>query len=113
MKQLRWVPIFLWAFIICWLSFSPLNTLSIKPPIGADKLAHVFMYAALGSLISWTTLIKTYRFTLIVFAFVLAAGTEVVQHFFIPNRTGDVFDLIANCIGLVVALYFVKRFKKT
>ncbi len=113
MKHLRWVPIILWVLIICWLSFSPLDKLSIKPPIGADKLAHVLMYAILGSLVGWTTINKIFRSKLYMFAFLLAGGTEVIQHLFIINRTGDVFDFIANCIGLIIILYLAKRFKKT
>ena len=113
MKQLRWAPILLWVLIICWLSFSPLNMLSVKPPIGADKLAHVFMYAILGSLIVWTTNSRSYRSKIYVFAFLFAGGTEIIQHFFVFNRTGDVFDFISNCIGLIIVLYLAKRFRKT
>ena len=113
MKCLRWVPIFTWVLIICWLSFSPLDKLTFKPPIGADKLAHIAMYAIFGVLIVWTTFLRKRRYMSFAFAFVFAGLTEVVQHFFIQNRTGDLFDFIANCVGLVLGLYLVKDLKKT
>ncbi len=111
MKLLRWVPIFLWVLIICWLSFSPLQELKIKPPIGADKVAHVVMYGILSFLILWSTKIKQTKFVLILFGFLMAGGTEIVQHTLITNRTGDVFDFIANCIGLTIPLLFAGRIK--
>ena len=89
MKLLRWVPIFLWVLIICWLSFSPLQELKIKPPIGADKVAHIVMYGILSFLILWSTKIKQTKFVLILFGFLMAGGTEIVQHTLITNRTGD------------------------
>lgn len=113
MKRFDWVPFIIWVLIICWLSFSPLDKLTIKPPIGADKLAHVGMYAALGGLLIWATSLYKHRFIFLMIAFLLAGGTEVIQHLFILNRTGDLFDFIANCIGLSLALIFWKRFKKT
>ena len=113
MKCLRWVPIFIWVLIICWLSFSPLDKLIIKPPLGADKLAHIGMYAILGSVVVWTTSLSKWRSKLFIFSFILAAATEVVQHLFILNRTGDLYDFIANCVGLFIVLFTRKRCKKT
>jgi VanZ family protein len=113
MKLLRWVPILIWVLVICWLSFSPLNKLSVKPPIGADKIAHVVMYAILGVLLARATSLGRNRSLFYILALLFAGGTEVVQHLFIPNRTGDWFDFIANCIGLLPVLYFWKRFEKT
>ncbi|MDA9312452.1 VanZ family protein [Vicingaceae bacterium] len=113
MKCLRWVPIFIWVLIICWLSFSPLDKLIIKPPLGADKLAHIGMYALLGSSAIWTTSSKKWRYMLFIFAFVFAGATEVIQHLFVLNRTGDLYDFIANSIGLVIILFILKRFRKT
>ncbi|MFT6165396.1 MAG: VanZ family protein [Vicingaceae bacterium] len=113
MKRLRWVPIFIWVLIICWLSFSALEELTIKPPVGADKLAHIVLYAILGSLIAWTTSLTKLRFRLFMFAFAFAGVTEAIQHLFVQNRTGDLFDFIANCVGLFLVLYLLKQFKKT
>lgn len=36
----------------------------------------------------------------------LTIATEVVQHFFIPRRTFDLFDIIADLVGLVLAFGF-------
>tara|TARA_R110002111_G_C5747237_1_gene350289 strand:- start:232 stop:573 length:342 start_codon:yes stop_codon:yes gene_type:complete len=113
MKRLRWVPVFTWTLIICWLSFAPLEELIIKPPLGADKLVHIVMYAILGSLLVWTTSFSKLRYRLFMFAFVFAGVTEIVQYFFVHNRTGDWFDFIANCVGLFLVLYVLKRLRKT
>ena len=113
MNRFRWVPIFTWVLIICWLSFSALDKLAISPPLGADKLAHMAMYAILGSLVIWTTSVRKWRYLLFMFAFVLAGATEVIQDLFVLNRTGDVYDFIANCLGFFIVLFLLKRFKKT
>lgn len=36
----------------------------------------------------------------------LTITTEVVQHFFIPRRTFDLFDIVADLVGLVLAFGF-------
>lgn len=112
MKFIRWVPLLTWVFIVFWLSFSPLDKITIKPPIGADKVAHIIMYAFLGWLTIWTSPVKRIQSMLILLAFLIAAGTELVQHYLILNRSGDVLDFAANCIGLIVVILTLKQLKK-
>jgi len=38
-----------------------------------------------------------------------AISTELIQHFFIINRYGEVMDLIANLSGTTVAYFILKR----
>ncbi len=40
------------------------------------------------------------------FTFVFAGFTEVVQHFFIAGRSGEVYDFVANILGASV-VYFI------
>ena len=108
MKFLRWVPISLWVLIICWLSFTPLTELKIKPPIGADKLAHIVMFGVLGLIGFWTSKKKQAQVLLLLFCFILAGMTEVVQMQFIENRVGDMFDFLANSIGILGSVLIAK-----
>ena len=108
MKLLRWVPIVLWVLIICWLSFTPLTELKIKPPIGADKFAHIGMYGVLGLISLWTGKKRLVQILLLSFCFILAGMTEVIQLYFVENRTGDVFDFLANSIGIFGSMLIAK-----
>lgn len=39
-----------------------------------------------------------------------AVLTEVYQHLFLPDRFGDVYDFIANAVGVVVGVWFYYRY---
>ena len=36
----------------------------------------------------------------------LAITTEVIQHFFIPNRSFDIFDILSDLVGIILAFVF-------
>jgi VanZ family protein len=36
----------------------------------------------------------------------LAIGTEIAQYLFIPRRSFDVFDILADLIGIILAFGF-------
>ena len=42
----------------------------------------------------------------VVISTLLAIITEVIQHFFIPKRSFDVFDILADLIGIILAFGF-------
>ncbi|MFB1023313.1 MAG: VanZ family protein [Vicingaceae bacterium] len=113
MKKLRFVPLFFWVLAICWLSFAPLQEFKIKPVVGVDKIAHVAMYGLLMWFLFVAQLKGNMHTILIIFAFALASATELIQHYLVPNRTGDWLDFIANCFGLIVVFLLSKRFRKS
>lgn len=72
---------------------------------GADKIAHVLLFAVpvwlLGRL--------TGRVWLVAGIFVAhAVASELIQHQFLPNRSGDPFDLVADLVGVAAAVTLLR-----
>ena len=86
------------------------------PSLGSsydDKIYHFLAYSLLAGL--WITHYKSVkkRYTLhLVFSALLLFGIllESVQHQLNPNRTFDPYDMLANCIGIVVGTLIAARF---
>lgn len=77
------------------------------PSLGSsfdDKIYHFIAYFGLGFL--WITYFKTKKkkYTLLVVfvcAILFGITLEVMQHQLNPNRTYDLYDMMANCLGVV------------
>jgi len=90
----------------------------------ADKILHVLFYGIFSALIIMSILQSTgnqyinINTIIIVFVLVLCYGSlmEIIQHYLITSRTGDLIDIVFNLIGWVIAtvvLYLkTKLFKK-
>jgi VanZ family protein len=83
--------------------------------IGADKIVHVILFAALTYL--WCTVFRMQgRKTLFFISFLLllyGIGIEFIQKHHIPNRGFDVWDIVADAGGVLLGLYlFIKYLKK-
>lgn len=84
---------------------SPDDVLGFDIP-GADKLAHVLLFAVPVWLLSRLT----GRIWLVAGVFAAnAVVSELVQHWFLPHRSGDPLDLLANLFGIVVAAWVLRR----
>lgn len=91
-----------------WLTVVSLISLKGVPSLGSsfdDKIYHFVAYVALAFL--WVTYFKSAkkrRNNLVVFFAVLLFGIvlELIQHQLNANRTYDTFDLLANCIGVII-----------
>lgn len=86
-----------------YLPGSPEPTFDIP---GVDKVVHVLLFGVpvwlLGRL--------TGRVWLVAVVFVAhAVVSELVQHWFIPDRSGDPFDLLADLAGIGVAVWLLRR----
>jgi len=83
-----------------------LVSLSGVPSLGSsydDKIFHFLAYVVLAFL--WVTYFKTVKKKngrVVVFFFLILFGVvlELIQHQVNPKRTYDIYDLIANCIGV-------------
>ena len=66
---------------------------------GLDKVIHVFIFAApvLAGLMAGISV----PWTLAIFA-VHAPVSELIQHFALPHRSGDVFDVLADLGGVAL-----------
>ncbi len=114
------IPALLWSVFVILLSIVPGNEFpqfqdKFKD---MDKFAHAFMYAGLSFLWfyglrrSGITKLKKVNIDIIVSISILISSIalEIIQHFYIPNRHFDMFDVAANGIGILIgftSFYFV------
>ena len=102
---------FLLIFIGC---FTPGTNLPKARVENLDKVLHttLFFLFAFSSIIGF---IKQSQFPKLHFdavkyvvgiSSVMAFSTEIIQHFFIPRRSFDVFDIVADLIGITLAFSF-------
>ena len=97
----------------------------VKPTLGIDKIVHVVMYAGFAFACLWgyrkqfvsNSLAYKRRAILMAIIISIAYGglTEIMQEYFVPKRTGDWFDFLADCIGTVIGatvFYLFFRRKK-
>lgn len=101
----------LWIFIIFYLLFSPGNTLPNSGTINIphlDKLVHLIMFAVL--ILVFLIDSREYRnrillalmFSLTILVF--AGLSEYIQFKYIPGRSGNLLDFLADCCGIVVGI---------
>jgi VanZ family protein len=85
-----------------------------------DKWVHIILFTPLSFFsyqvlmdVSITPVLDTKLLTRIGIACLLyGILIEVIQHFFIPMRSFDIGDILADGIGVVIGLYLVYVYKK-
>lgn len=99
-----------WTLAVILMLSIPGSELPDIPALGIDKLAHFVIFAILGVL--WYFAFEgRFRRTAMV---VLLAGIafagfgEVYQGLLPINRTPDIFDALANCLGVLFAVALVQ-----
>jgi len=112
-----WLPVLGYIGLIITLSAQP----NLKAPLvyyNGDKVAHVLEYFGLGFLIA-----RAIRHTLrlrdvlkpvllaLVLGVAIGAGDETFQRL-IPGRDSSIYDLFADCIGLLIAQVAYLTFAK-
>ena len=91
-----------------WLTIVSLISLDNVPSLGSsydDKIYHLLAYFILAYL--WVTYFKTSkkkRIIYVVFLCTMLFGVvlELIQHQLNPERTYDTYDLLANCLGVIL-----------
>lgn len=109
-----WLLPLSWLAIIAYLSFIPLDYLKLPKVLSLDKLFHLGVYAVLVVLFAFP--VKPFSrafYWSIGFTVLFGLGVEFIQHFFILNRSGDVFDVLANLFGVALGVLLLKRLKIT
>jgi VanZ family protein len=113
-----WLPVLAYVSIIFAVSSQP-NLKSPLPFANGDKIAHLGEYLVLGLL-----LVRAVRASLRVsrplFAAMIAIGilvtVGVADEFlqsFIPGRTSDIFDLLADVLGGAIAQFIYVTFARS
>ena len=97
------------AIILCvvpsaWLAWLPTNV-----PVGADKLVHVGLFAGFG--LFWTLACSTRHgwYRILWVGIVLALVTEIIQGAPGLHRQSDIWDGVADVVGLVAAIQIAAR----
>ncbi len=94
-------------------SLTPLEGIELPSFSYADKIVHFFLYFFLSVfwLLAYPQLwYKRFRFIILVILWGIAI--EFLQEYFIPTRSGDVFDALANTIGGLGGLILFHNFIK-
>jgi VanZ family protein len=119
LKKIRpsFIPGILWLIISTILLTIPGQSLPSENWLSAiyfDKWVHIGMFAIMTTLWCWaltrniTDKIKLKRLFLYMGLLWLAygIGMELVQKYFIPNRSFDLYDILADGTGSLVGLIF-------
>ena len=86
-----------------------------------DKLVHLFVFGVYvffqirGFLMQDTfpKIRKNAVLIALIIGFIIGAGTEVLQNYCVPMRTGSIYDLIADIVGCIVGWGVVRKLKIT
>ena len=104
----------LFILIICLLPGNNLPKNTFLEDIYFDKIIHVFLYMVLFILVflgaNKTT--KYSFFGTFIYSFFYGVLVELIQHYLIEDRYGDINDVFANFVGVIFGIIFVKIKKK-
>lgn len=106
-------PPFIWALLIMIASSIPADQLPNVQIFGWDKIAHVCVFFIFGILILRSLyhrnkpIISKKQIAILTLVFVVSFGIfdEIFQSI-IPGRTSDIYDLIADAVGGILAVSF-------
>jgi VanZ family protein len=113
------LPAIFWALLIFASSSMPGEKLPDLPILRLDKLIHFGVYFMLA-LLTFRALRHQTRFAFLsrhslsftVLIIILYGATDEVHQYFVPGRSADVFDLLADTVGaclLVAAVWWKGR----
>jgi VanZ family protein len=114
-----WLPVFLYAGLIFYLSSLPTIPSSITQIISQTLILHMIEYAILGILLfraltnSKNNTLKNNAILLSIMIATIYAMTDELHQYFVPGRICSFLDFsadfIGSLIGLVVCLAFYKK----
>ena len=81
----------------------------VDNPIGTS-INHLFCFMYLTTLAVINNLKKTQIFSNVYFIFFISFFLEI-SHLFIPHRTFELYDLLANIVGVLIIFIFRKLIK--
>ncbi len=124
-KGFAWfqLPLFLWALAIFVASSIPGADFPDSPIFSHDKILHFIVYFGFGYLLE-RALYNQNRFPMLarhshlatLLIAVLYGASDEFHQFFVPGRTMDIFDLMADTTGAAVAIavvWLLNRFRRS
>lgn len=122
MKFKYLLPVILWSLIILWLISIPGSNMPKTPLLAIphfDKLVHFGIFAVFAFLLNYglgkqaAVFCQKHQYIIsLLIGGVYSAGTELLQYFFIPARSGEFWDFLANLAGCVVGVLVFKYGRK-
>ena len=102
--------------LLLFLSFILVSYLAIQPSVNSsgilylDKVFHFFSFFILSWLSDFST--KKNYYLLITFLLIFyGLGIEVAQSY-IPSRSSEILDFVADLLGILVYFYLALKFKE-
>lgn len=105
MSARRWLPFLLWSAVVLTLTSIPNPSVPSVP--GGDKVAHAIMYGASGALAGYALVgvAQAARAHLLAWLAIAAlAALDEWHQLYIPGRSADVGDWMADVLGAAFAL---------
>lgn len=106
MSVRRWRAPLLWAAVILIVSSAPMP--AITAPAGTDKGVHAVLYLVLGFLAARALLAertaRVWQLLILLLALLAFGAVDELHQRFIPGRTADTRDWVADSVGSVVGL---------
>lgn len=111
---------FLFALLILFLSITPTDVDGETPFFyfnGIDKVVHALMYGVFSILVV-TAYLNNYIYKFRTLVIVLSAIwfysilMELVQHFFVEYRSGEILDAVANLAGILLSTGLLLTIRK-
>ncbi|MBN1214039.1 MAG: VanZ family protein [Candidatus Lokiarchaeota archaeon] len=108
LDYLRMLPFIIYAILLIILS-SLSQPYPIQPPKGVtfylNYILHIIEFAGL-SFFAFFGFFKRIKSLSILLFCVLFAISDEVHQFFVPNRFFDFFDILVDCIGIIIGYAF-------
>ncbi len=119
-NELRILPAITWVIIVTVLLCLPGSALPKEnwfDKIWLDKWIHVILFSIMVYL--WCQYVSTsagkkirYFRQIAIYFFLYGIAMELVQKYFIPNRSFDLKDILADGLGCVIGLLIAGRYIK-
>ncbi len=115
-RFLQFIPGIIWFAICFYLLTIPgkeIPQISWMDFYQADKLVHIVMFFTLCFLFSFAIRDSYEKYSLVliitIIGLLFGIAMEFVQKYFIPNRTCDIDDMIADGMGCLISYIWWKR----
>ncbi len=99
---------------VFFISTRTLEGIRIPVFLGADKIVHFVFYGLMVAFIAWgyyklNLLNLSKLFFSAYWALLFGGLIELIQHFIVLGRSGELFDFIANSLGILFSSYIIFR----
>jgi VanZ family protein len=108
-RVVAWLPALAWAALIFGLSARP--TLPAPEVPYLDKVLHFGAYAVLGACLAFAVHRSSLPMALAVLLGAAYGASDEIHQMFVPGRSPDVFDWVADAAGVAAAVYLYSRWR--